>query len=552
MAKKIKFALKLKDGAEVRTLEELRQAFDLEAVIGYWSEGKLGQWLKDRYYEEEAEAVGRLNKDTPEFCEELCKALQVPYEREETVDVEELELRRERLRRLKEVTEDEEILSKVDQVAFDQEELADRLDEGWDVIYLCGKDFHIPEKVGNRTYIPVHTKLDIDERKLRVYRENGIQIVGVSDQTGIEEPRVEVKDRGTLGEALSKIRVICKNYENTMFLCRMIKMGENDGEILGISGIKIDLEHISTFGKKQILKCSAVGDTLIYRSSQKRGIAIWNLETGKLREMEQCNVEKQCYNSKFILQYGEEVLENTNRNVNNYSFVLGRGLGFLINSISRKIIRIPIQDGREEELNVYSCNYEWAGNEKGFYSISLSNNETIKVLELLNDESEVREYKFLKNEKIQCVSTSTPWICADKRDGNIYSCMGESIVMFDVREKQLKIIQENCQDGFSLIHIESGKMFFTLIDGLDLSVMDIKTGERRYLWEGLQSKIVEMTAIDDYIVFYCQGNTDRLFMVRKDGSEKTILRRAMRNDDPNILQKPEDIIEIEGICKMYI
>ena len=36
MAKKIRFPLKLAEGAEVRTLEELREHFDLEALLGYY------------------------------------------------------------------------------------------------------------------------------------------------------------------------------------------------------------------------------------------------------------------------------------------------------------------------------------------------------------------------------------------------------------------------------------------------------------------------------------------------------------------------------------
>ena len=35
------FKLKLKDGAEVSTLEELRDNFDLEAVVDYFKNGNL-------------------------------------------------------------------------------------------------------------------------------------------------------------------------------------------------------------------------------------------------------------------------------------------------------------------------------------------------------------------------------------------------------------------------------------------------------------------------------------------------------------------------------
>ena len=55
MAKKIRFPLQMKDGAAVRTLEELREHFDLESVLGYFSDGKLKTWLADRYYDEMAQ-----------------------------------------------------------------------------------------------------------------------------------------------------------------------------------------------------------------------------------------------------------------------------------------------------------------------------------------------------------------------------------------------------------------------------------------------------------------------------------------------------------------
>ena len=49
MARKIRFPLKMKNGAEVRTLDELKENFDLESVLGYFADGKLSTWLADRY-----------------------------------------------------------------------------------------------------------------------------------------------------------------------------------------------------------------------------------------------------------------------------------------------------------------------------------------------------------------------------------------------------------------------------------------------------------------------------------------------------------------------
>lgn len=91
MAKKIKFALKLKDRADVRTLEALQEHFDLEKVTAYFLDGKLLEWLEDRYYDEEAEKIRALDKDAKDFHQQLCNALGVPYEGEDEIDIEALE-----------------------------------------------------------------------------------------------------------------------------------------------------------------------------------------------------------------------------------------------------------------------------------------------------------------------------------------------------------------------------------------------------------------------------------------------------------------------------
>ena len=54
MARKIRFPLKMTNSTEVRTIEELRANFDLTAVLGYYADGKLVDWLRDRYFENES------------------------------------------------------------------------------------------------------------------------------------------------------------------------------------------------------------------------------------------------------------------------------------------------------------------------------------------------------------------------------------------------------------------------------------------------------------------------------------------------------------------
>ena len=155
MAKKIRFPLKLAEGKEVRSLDEFREHFDLEAVLEYYKSGKLLTWLEDRYLEGEAEAIQALDETDPDFQLQLCSALQVEYIGED-VGLEEIARRQERLKRLRAITNNAEYIQNIDSVSFDQEELADLLDEGVEVIYLCGASFHIPISQKNIMYIGIN------------------------------------------------------------------------------------------------------------------------------------------------------------------------------------------------------------------------------------------------------------------------------------------------------------------------------------------------------------------------------------------------------------
>ena len=119
MAKKIKFALKMKDGAEARSLQELQENFDLNLATAYFLDGRLESWLEDRYYDEQLEQVRELEKEDPHLQEKLCQIFGIEYT-EESMSVEAIAIRERRISRLREITEDEEILSHVDQVAFSQ------------------------------------------------------------------------------------------------------------------------------------------------------------------------------------------------------------------------------------------------------------------------------------------------------------------------------------------------------------------------------------------------------------------------------------------------
>ena len=57
MARKIRFGLNMPGKQNIRTMEELKQYFDFKAVLEYYFNGKLTDWLNDRGYKDIAEQV---------------------------------------------------------------------------------------------------------------------------------------------------------------------------------------------------------------------------------------------------------------------------------------------------------------------------------------------------------------------------------------------------------------------------------------------------------------------------------------------------------------
>ena len=150
----VKFPLKMTDGTMVRTLEELREHFDLTAVLAYYDSGRLTKWLENFYYDEEAKNVLALDPGMDGFAKKLCAILGVEYSESDArqVDLDDISRRNERLERLKQYTADDTILAAVDRVAFTQEELADLLNKGVTEVYLLGDQFTVPEGFEKNSY----------------------------------------------------------------------------------------------------------------------------------------------------------------------------------------------------------------------------------------------------------------------------------------------------------------------------------------------------------------------------------------------------------------
>ena len=75
---KVKFQLEI-GGEKVRTLEQLREHFDIFEGIEYVKNGKLVKWLKSRGEDELAEAVSALDPEDTDCPKKLCCALGIAF-----------------------------------------------------------------------------------------------------------------------------------------------------------------------------------------------------------------------------------------------------------------------------------------------------------------------------------------------------------------------------------------------------------------------------------------------------------------------------------------
>lgn len=169
MAKRVKFPLDMgkKDGTDenimVRDIKELHDNYNADKIAEYFLNGKLLTWLEDRHYDEEAEQVRKLSEmpDKEKAAEMLPEVFNVEIKKK--VDVEAVELRNEKLKKLRGITSDDEILNNVDYVAFSQEDLSNLLYDNTGVIYLCGDYFCITLNVKNIKYVGLNNpKVHID------------------------------------------------------------------------------------------------------------------------------------------------------------------------------------------------------------------------------------------------------------------------------------------------------------------------------------------------------------------------------------------------------
>ncbi len=143
MARKIRFPLKMKNGAEVRSLDELKENFDLESVLAYYASGQFITWLKNYNYDNTtAEAITKveaLDGNAPDISKQLCEILGIEYVKSENLKLDEAKEKLERDNLIKQFLTEEQMQC----LATNQEELNELRYNGARTIYLAFGEFEL-------------------------------------------------------------------------------------------------------------------------------------------------------------------------------------------------------------------------------------------------------------------------------------------------------------------------------------------------------------------------------------------------------------------------
>ena len=208
-----RFALILKNDVTVENLESLRENFDLEKIRQYFESGELLEWLKSWRYSDLVPKIESLVDFDSRLNRKLCKIFKVDYEQH--APIEEIEIQREKLTMLKEITSESNIISKIDQVAFNTGEVHDLLEDGTREIFLfdgsynfsCGifDEPNIHYRGIGDVSIKIETDMKID------FAERGIEFENISVD-GENFPKIVPEDIYLEGKKLFEE----KNYDQAV------------------------------------------------------------------------------------------------------------------------------------------------------------------------------------------------------------------------------------------------------------------------------------------------------------------------------------------------
>ena len=135
----------MSNGAEVRTLAELKDNFDISSIYMHYKTGRLFTWLKDRDCKEEAMKIETINAGDNIF-EQLYAAFGIePATSSSEPDMARLDRMIEIQDELKRLVVEREVFDHLDEVALTQEDLEACIRDGKKHVYLVKGEFDVRE-----------------------------------------------------------------------------------------------------------------------------------------------------------------------------------------------------------------------------------------------------------------------------------------------------------------------------------------------------------------------------------------------------------------------
>lgn len=206
--RKERFPLEMDNGVQVRSLEELKENWNLERVITYYKNGKLLEWANDRYYCDIAEILESLQSITEDgvLKKRICNIFDVKFEANHN-DIESFENEnKRRYSELSKYTSDEDILNNMRIVAFNQDELEELINIGEKIICLFNNTFNISILNTDIKYIGIgEAKVIINSEQVLDFESMNIEFVNiVFDDKYKEKLKVEKEKYQELAQIIVK------------------------------------------------------------------------------------------------------------------------------------------------------------------------------------------------------------------------------------------------------------------------------------------------------------------------------------------------------------
>ncbi|MBR1806084.1 MAG: hypothetical protein IJ774_06845, partial [Selenomonadaceae bacterium] len=154
----VKFPLKMADGFNANTLEQLKEHFDIKSVVGYFYDRRLIRWLKINGYAEELSAVEKLSKLDRDLGRKLGAIFGFEIDGGEDDDPNITVI----MNRMKQLTADKKLLAQIEKDLRDGSAIVVRTQKEFDAeaqycdrIYLAGNQFTIPLDETDKAYVGI-------------------------------------------------------------------------------------------------------------------------------------------------------------------------------------------------------------------------------------------------------------------------------------------------------------------------------------------------------------------------------------------------------------